>query len=135
MIKIEWNENMLINVDSIDIQHKRLIDLTNTFYERVNEGYSREKMLELIQDLKDYMVYHFSTEELYLKQVKYAGFKRHKMEHDKFVETVLSFEERYKSGKLLLTVEIMNFIKDWVTNHIMGSDKKFSELLQRNGIN
>ena len=134
MAKIDWNESLSVKIDSIDVQHKKLIDLTNSFYENMSQGSTKEKMIELIKALKDYTVYHFALEEKQLLQVNYPGFKSHKMEHDKFVATVLNFEERYKAGKLLLTLEVTNFIKDWIVSHIMVTDKKYSELLVRKGI-
>jgi len=134
MAAMNWDENLSVKINSIDLQHKKLIGLINSFYENINKGSGKEQILELIKAMKDYTVYHFSTEEKYLKQVNYPDFKNHKMEHDKFIEKVLNFEERYKSGKLLLTIEITNFIKEWITSHIMGTDKKYSDLLINNGL-
>jgi hemerythrin-like metal-binding protein len=134
MSKIDWTESLSVKIDSIDAQHKKLIGLTNSFYENLSKGSPREKMIELIKALKDYTVYHFALEEKQLQQVNYSDFKNHKMEHDKFVATVLNFEERYKAGKLLLTLEVTNFINEWIVNHIMVTDRKYSELLIRKGI-
>lgn len=134
MAIINWNENLSVKIHSIDIQHKKLIDLINSFYENINIGSTKDKMLELIKAMKDYTVFHFSTEEKYLKQVNFPDFKNHKMEHDKFVAKVEDFEERYKNGRLLLSLEITNFIKEWITNHIMVTDKKYSDMMINSGI-
>jgi hemerythrin len=134
MAAIDWNENLSVRIDSIDFQHKKLIDLINSFYDHINQGSQKEKMLELIKSLKDYTVFHFSIEEKYMKQINYPGYMNHKFEHDKFIGTVQNFEDRYKNGKLLLTVEITNFIKDWISKHIMGTDKKYSDFFIKNGV-
>jgi hemerythrin len=134
MAAINWNETLSVKIDSIDLQHKKLIDLINSFYDHINQGSQKDKMLELIKALKDYTVFHFSTEEKYMKQTNFPDFKNHKAEHDKFVSTVLNFEERYKNGKLLLTIEITNFIKEWISKHIMGTDKKYTDFFIKNGI-
>ena len=134
MEMIKWTESLSVKINSIDEQHKKLIDLINSFYENINHGSQKERMLELIKSLKEYTVFHFSTEEKYMKQTNYPDFISHKQEHDKFVSKVLDFEERYKSGKLLLSIEVTNFIKEWVCNHIMVTDEKYSKYFIRNGI-
>jgi hemerythrin-like metal-binding protein len=134
MAAIRWSEELSVEIGSIDSQHKKLIDLINSFYESVNKGLAKEKMLELIKALKDYTQYHFSNEERYMKQYGYPDFENHKKEHQQFIDTVLNFEERYKSGKLLLSLEVTNFIKDWVTNHILGTDKKYSKFFIQKGL-
>lgn len=134
MAAINWTDELSVEIDSIDKQHKILVDLINSFYENINQGSKKEKIEELIKSMKDYTVFHFSTEEKYMKDFDYPDFYNHKVEHDKFVETVLNFEERYKSGKLLLSVEITNFIKVWASNHIMGTDKMYSKFFIQNGL-
>ena len=134
MTTITWDETLSVKIESIDLQHKKLVDLINSFYQNINLGSKKEKMLELITALKNYTVFHFSTEEKYMKEFKFAGYDNHKLEHDKFIEKVLDFEERYKNDKLLLSIEITNFIKNWITTHIMGTDKYYSDLLLENGI-
>ncbi len=134
MSAINWNDSLSVKINSIDLQHKKLIDLINGFYDHINQGSQKVKMLELIKSLKDYTVFHFSTEEKYMKQYNYPEFSNHKKEHEIFIKKVHDFEDRYMNGKLILTIEITNFIKDWVTNHIMNTDKKYSEFLVRNGV-
>ncbi len=134
MAIINWTESLSVKITSIDEQHKKLFDLINSFYDNMNKSSQKEKMLDIIKSLKDYTVFHFSTEEKYMKQINYPDFNYHKQEHDKFVAKVLNFEERYKSGKLLLSVEVTNFIKDWICNHIMVTDGNYSDTFIRNGI-
>ena len=134
MAIIEWDKSLSVKISSIDVQHKKLIDLINSFYENINQGSTKEKILELIKALKDYTVVHFSTEEKYMKQFHFPGYESHKKEHDRFVETVLNFEEKYKNGKFVLTLEITNFIKEWVTKHIMGTDQKYADFFVQKGL-
>ena len=78
MAAINWNEGYSVKIETIDNQHKKLIELINSFYENINNGSNKERLLELIKAMKDYTIYHFSTEEKYLKKVKYPDFNKHK---------------------------------------------------------
>lgn len=134
MAAINWDESLSVGIVSIDNQHKKLLDLINSFYENIYQGSIKEKLVELINEMKLYTVFHFNSEERQMKLCNYPDFENHKKEHDKFIAAVEDFEARYKNGKLLLTIEITNFIKEWITNHIMGTDQRYSDLLISKGI-
>ncbi len=134
MAVIIWDETLSVKIDSIDLQHKKLINLINSFYENLNRDSNKEKMLELIVALKDYTLFHFSSEEKCMKQTNYPDFEKHKIEHQRFIAAVKDFEDRYVHGKLLLSMEITSFIKDWITKHIKGIDRKYSDLFIQKGI-
>jgi hemerythrin-like metal-binding protein len=134
MAAINWTDDLSVRISSIDEQHKKLITLINDFYENIRANSSKERIHEMIQALKEYTVYHFTTEEKLMTLHAFPGYAKHKEEHDRFVQKVLDFEERYKSGKLILTIEITNFIKDWVAKHICDTDKKYSDFLIKKGV-
>jgi len=135
MASIKWTDELSVKIDSIDEQHKKLVQLINEFYRNIATQSSKESIAELIIALKEYTVFHFSTEEKYMKLFRFPGYQNHKSEHDAFVEKVVNFEERFKSGKLILTLEITNFIKEWVSKHICTTDKLYSDFLIQNGVN
>jgi hemerythrin-like metal-binding protein len=134
MAAINWSESLSVGIDSIDYQHKKLLDIINSFYENIYQGSMKEKLVELINEMKLYTVFHFKSEERQMTLCNYPDFENHKMEHDKFIAAVEDFEERYKNGKLLLTIEVTNFVKVWISNHIMGTDQKYSDSMIRKGI-
>jgi hemerythrin len=134
MATINWDESLSVKIPSIDKEHKKLINLVNSFYDSLSQGSGKEKLLIVIEALKEYTIEHFSTEEMYMKHLNFPGYNSHKSEHKKFIETVLLFEERYKNGKLIISVEVTNFIKDWISNHIMGTDMKYSDFLIQRGV-
>ena len=134
MAVIKWNESLSVKIASIDAQHQKLVELLNTFYDNISKGTHKDKMLSLIGELKEYTVNHFSTEEKYMKQTAYPDSVAHMAEHKKFIASVLNFEERYKSGKMLLSIEVTNFLKDWISNHITGTDKKYTEWFTKHGV-
>ena len=135
MVFMEWTENFSVKVPLIDEQHKKLFGLINDFYSGFKEkSIFKERMTELIKGLKDYTLYHFSTEEKYMEMYNFPGYKNHKKEHEIFIEKIADISERYESGQLVVSLEITNFIKDWLTNHILGTDKKYSSLFVEKGV-
>jgi hemerythrin len=40
-------------------------------------------------------------------------------------------QEQFQSGKLLMTVGVMQFLKEWLANHILTRDMQYARELAR----
>ncbi len=134
MAYFNWTDDLSVKIPTIDEQHKKLIGMINDFYDSFKSGQNKEKLVELVSGLKDYTSYHFSTEEDLLTQHGYPGFDNHKEQHVAFVEKVDDFHQRMESGKLLVSLEVTNFLKDWLTSHIKKTDHEYSSFLVDKGV-
>ena len=135
MAVINWTENLSVGHNIMDDQHKQLFGLINSFYEGIRTNSSNVALGKLIKDLKDYTFYHFKLEEALMKKHGYPGYEAQRLEHEKFIKTVQDYEDRLNSGMLIISVEITNYIKKWITDHILGMDKKYSTFFAEKGIN
>ncbi|MFN8256294.1 MAG: bacteriohemerythrin [Bacteroidales bacterium] len=126
-----WKENYSVKVKSIDDQHKKLIDMINEFYDNITHRSNKENVTTLLTNLKKYVEFHFSLEERYMVLADYQGYNQHKKEHEKFTAKIADLEERITTGKLVLSLEVTTFLKDWLINHILVSDQKYSEVFAK----
>ncbi|MBU1610885.1 MAG: bacteriohemerythrin [Proteobacteria bacterium] len=123
---IEWDASLETGIGMIDAQHRILVDLINKLDASVQEG-SPAKAVELVLvDLKKYTVYHFSAEETLMVRSGYAGFEAHRDQHQEFMEEVDGFEIDSLTGAPDVAQDVLEFLKDWLTNHIRVSDKDFA---------
>jgi len=134
MAYLNWSESLSVKVQSMDDQHKKLIELINEFYENIKNHSNDDNISTLISGMKKYTQLHFNTEEALMKKHDYPTFEEHKKEHDLFISKVTSVEEKFNSGKLIVSFEITGFLKDWLKNHIQGTDKKYSDFLNQKGV-
>jgi len=134
MTLINWNKSLSVDINSIDEEHKKLVDMLNEFYDNIVSKSNKENISTLIKKMKDYTIFHFGNEEMHLKSHGYKDFEVHKKEHQKFIEKVNEMEKRFEEGKLILSLEVTTFLKDWLQNHIMVSDKKYSDFLREKGV-
>ena len=130
MTLVSWNDSLSVNIESIDKEHRKLIDMLNEFYDNIVSKSNKENISELIKKMKDYTVFHFINEERQLRQHNYPKFEEHKAEHQKFIDKVTEMENRFNEGKLILSLEVTTFLKDWLQHHIMVIDKKYSNFLK-----
>lgn len=131
---INWTDDLSVNIKSIDEQHKKLVSLINDLSDAMKVGKGSEIIGSVLGQLADYTKTHFAYEEKLMSTHGYAGFMSQKKEHDEFAKKVNSTLQDFKAGKVVMSVEIMQFLKDWLTGHIKGSDKKYSGHLSSKGV-
>lgn len=108
----------------IDQEHKYLFELLQKFYLGLQGKVSKLEIDTLVKGLLDYAVKHFVDEEAFMVQVGYPDLERHKGIHRDFLAKATDFAEKLESGKMVLSIEVTNFIKDWLVTHIKGEDMK-----------
>ncbi len=131
----QWTPELSVNVKEIDNQHKQLVNLINLLHDSMKSGKGKDVMGKVLNDLTDYTVYHFGTEERLFQKYGYIEYPQHKKEHDDLTKQVLDVKSKFEAGQTTVTIEVMNFLKDWLNNHIKHSDKKYSAFLNSKGVN
>ena len=126
MSLIKWDNSYSVGNDTIDEQHKKLFKLVNEFNENSNSLINSESISKLLKGLKEYIIFHFKTEEMYLRLCNFPYFMQHKKEHERFIEKVNDIEHRFVNGYDTKTDEISNFFTSWIKHHIKGSDAKYA---------
>jgi len=134
MALMAWNPALSVKIKQFDDQHKKLVDMVNELHEAMKEGKGSVVLGKILGGLISYTASHFSDEERLMAQYSFPGLTLHKMEHEKLVKQVLDLQEKFKAGKPILTLDVMNFLKDWLVKHIQGDDKKYGEYLNTKGV-
>jgi hemerythrin len=134
MALLDWNDGFSVNVAEIDNQHRKLIAMINDLNAAMKEGKGKDVLAKTIGDLFAYAGNHFATEEKYFDKFAYPAASSHKLEHANFVKKVSEFKNGFDAGRLVLTVEVMNFLKEWLQNHIQGTDKKYGPFFNDRGL-
>ena len=65
----------------------------------------------------------------------YPEFLAHKRQHDDLSKQAVELKEKHDSGSIALSVQASGFLRDWLTKHILGTDKKYTEFFNSKGIN
>ncbi|HEY6837163.1 MAG TPA: bacteriohemerythrin [Geobacteraceae bacterium] len=129
MALFTWDESLAVRIDKLDRQHRHLISLVNGLHDAMKSGNVKEVIEPLLGKLIAYTQEHFDAEEVLMLAHKYPGFMEHKREHNAFVAKVLEFQSQYKTGGVTLSLEIMQFLVDWVKDHIKVMDRRYGPYL------
>ncbi len=129
-----WMNKYNVNVESIDLQHKKLVDLLNTLAEAMSKGKGNDVLHSIFDELVDYTIYHFEEEDKYFDQIDYPHSNFHREEHKKLIDQVSKFQTEFETNKKGISIEVMRFLKQWLIDHISGTDKELGKFLNRSGI-
>jgi len=134
MALMEWNPAFSVKVKKFDDQHKKLVDLVNQLHDAMKAGEGNTMLGVVLQSLIAYTGSHFADEEKMMQTNGYPDFAKHKAAHENLVKQVLDLQNKMQSGGNVLTITVMNFLKDWLVNHIQGEDKKYGQYFNAKGI-
>jgi len=131
---IEWTEKYDLGIEHLDSQHKKLVNQINVLYDAMKIGKGKESLDEILNVLIDYTATHFKSEEILFNRFSYPDSDKHIAEHQKFVEEVTGFKKDFDNGRLMVSVQLMGFLKDWLINHILGSDMGYKSFMLEKGV-
>ena len=134
MPKIIWTDNLSVKIAAIDAQHRKLIDLINELNDAMSQGKGKDVLGRVLTSLIDYTKTHFAEEERLMSLHKYPGYAEHKAAHDSLTAQVIEISEKFKSGQIGLTIPVSDFLKEWLTDHILHTDKEYSAFLISKGV-
>jgi len=134
MAFLVWTDTLSVGVLELDNQHKRLVALINELNEAMKVGKSKDTLHKIFDDLVNYTIHHFSYEESLLQKASYVNYATHKREHDELTKKVKVLRDDFLSGKMMISIEVRDFLKEWILNHIQKTDKMYSSALNEYGI-
>lgn len=135
MPMLKWNDKLSVGIASIDEEHKKLVKMLNDLYDGIMSGHGKETLGNVLDSLVEYTRVHFAHEEKFFAQTGYKEAVLHKKEHDELTKQVIEIQGKYKSGAIsTLSIELMQFLKNWLVKHIQIEDKKYSPHLISKGV-
>lgn len=132
---IKWDPSLSVGVMSIDKEHQKLINMINALNDAMLQRQGKEMVEKVIKALIGYTKIHFSNEERLFEKHNYPETQSHIAEHRSFVKKVQEFKISYMSGNVGLSIDVMNFLSDWLRSHIKGTDQKYTAFFQERGEN
>lgn len=130
----QWDEKYSVEIQSIDSQHKEIFRHLSKLLEAMKQGQANAVITPIILDLEKYAVLHFHKEEFFFQRFNFQGSAEHIKEHNDFTKKVAFLKDDLKSGKITLSFELLNFLKDWIDHHILIIDKQYVECFRQNGL-
>src|SRR5512143_2138732 len=114
----EWKDSYSIHVAEIDGQHQALFRLAGELHAAMMTGQGKTALARVLDRLIDYTRVHFAHEESLMRQHQFPQLEAHKAEHDSFTAEVMRFQGEFLSERAAMSVQVMQFLKNWLEKHI-----------------
>lgn len=127
----EMKDEYLTGIELVDKEHRVLFEIADEIYQLCTNEFVADKydnIVNLVQRLKDYATMHFEHEEAYMESIQYKRMFTQKIQHENFkhkLETMnLDNVDENQQGAI---EDLLEFVTNWLIEHIMENDKKISE--------
>lgn len=134
MALLTWNSQYSVGVHALDEQHTGLFQALNELHDAMMKGQAQKLTGSLLNKLVDYTRKHFAAEEALMSRTGYPGIAAHREKHRELTRQVEEFVARYDKGEITLNVQLLNFLREWLTNHIEKADKEYGPWLNEHGV-
>lgn len=126
---IHWQDQLSVGNDSIDNDHKHLIELINDV-QRALEGKDTNHLANLLRDLIHYSSVHFESEEKIAKAVGFPDSERIHQSHGELAQSLLECQDnlahRWSDE---LAKEVAALLRTWLIDHVIKEDLRMKPYL------
>lgn len=126
---VTWTPEMSVGVEDFDQHHIVLFNIINKLAEAMSKGEAQNKLLSILDELVEYTDWHFAAEELIFDRYNYPHKENHKKIHKSMLEKARQLYNDAELGKDVMSTEVLDFLQDWIVDHIMVVDKKYEAYL------
>jgi hemerythrin len=126
---IEWKDSYSVGSADLDRQHQQLIAIINRLHDSMRTGAAHALVIRIVDDLVGYTQQHFAYEEKLIAAAGYPGVAEHARKHRAMMAQVEVFADRVKLARATLPLQLMDFLKSWLTQHILSTDMDYSRCL------
>ncbi|MBU5635539.1 bacteriohemerythrin [Geomonas sp. Red69] len=129
-----WDQSFATTINTFDEQHKKLFAMVNELAQAMQHKRSKEVIGSVLQRLIEYTGSHFAAEEEAFRKSGYPEETAHVQQHKALVSQVLELQQKFNSGETVLTHDVIEFLQNWLVNHIKGTDKRYAPHLTKAGV-
>lgn len=130
MALFAWSDDLSVGNQFIDADHKKLIQLINDFHNAMEQGRGNDVIGKVLNNLIIYTKEHFQREQNEMQRIHYPKYLVHKLEHEKLIKDVLELQQNFAKGTSMLSLKVSKFLRDWLVNHILQTDKLLANALR-----
>ncbi|MBU3111189.1 bacteriohemerythrin [Clostridium lacusfryxellense] len=122
----EMKEKYKTNNPKIDQEHEKLFEIGERAYQLLIDQYDLDKydkIIGVIEELKEYTIYHFKAEEEYMVSINYKRLFTQKIDHAFFIEKLEEVNlNKIDENQDEAIMNILTFLNEWLVSHIIEKD-------------
>ena len=126
----QWTAAYAVGIQRIDAEHRRLFALAAKMQRAMLNGKGKTILEDLLTRLVEYTCCHFAREERLMERIRYPGYPQHWRQHEDLRSRVQAMRVRAASGEITMTIEVMQFLMEWLKRHTVASDRMIGDYVK-----
>lgn len=119
-MKYEFTDDYLTGIELIDKEHEHLFEIANETYDLLKNEFVTDKydrIVALLEELKDYTKTHFAHEEEYMKSINYQYIWSEIHQHRTFEKKLDDIDlKKLDDSQQEYILEILDFLTKWLVD-------------------
>lgn len=130
MIDVQWNQKFEVGHERIDSEHKIFLNLIRVASRMPERDVSTRRVMMHLNEVKQYAVFHFTSEENIMFDVSYPDIEQHKREHSMLLALFDSRVHEFSAGEIDLD-QVVEFLFEWFALHTTQVDTRLASHIAR----
>ncbi|MGI9261482.1 MAG: bacteriohemerythrin [Woeseiaceae bacterium] len=124
MSLLQWKSEYSVGIESMDVEHREMIDLINNVYQRLGSSPDPGDIEDCLEKIFNTISLHFALEERIMREHAYAEYAEHKEDHEDLLDEIRDLMDQFiadtDSGARLLEKRL----SDWFVRHFATFDAR-----------
>ena len=130
MTLISWRDSFELGIDSVDHEHRALIEIINTLYRALADDPKKDKVMAFFGELYARISAHFALEEAIMRDREYDQLDDHKEDHERLLDEIRDIMDRYEADAYFDYREVLApELEAWFTEHFRTRDARLHKML------
>jgi hemerythrin-like metal-binding protein len=126
-----WGQILSVEVDEIDEDHRKLLDIFNILNHSLIDEESPDYLAAILEELINCTIWHFSHEERLMLKYGYEEIEEHKAMHQELIKSAKELQHKIlQAGKSIADEDVV-FLERWLTEHILTDDMRLGTYLSQ----
>lgn len=124
-------------IELVDDEHAHLFEIIRDTNDLIHAELLHDKydeIMRLLAELKNYTEFHFHDEEMLMERIHYPELEAQKRAHSAFVKRLVEIDlselDDMDNNQQEYLLDLIQFLLGWLSNHILGADKKIGQFMQ-----
>ncbi len=127
---LEWKDSFEIGIDSIDFEHREMVDLINELHDRLGADATTAEVMAFFGEIYAKISAHFALEEEVMRRLHYDELEAHKEDHEALLDDIRDIMDAYQSGKYLdYQGTLSEHLRVWFGDHFQTKDARLHRIL------
>ena len=124
MSLLQWKPEYSVGIESMDDEHRDMINLINTTYEKLEKNSDTQQIENCLGEILSTISAHFALEERMMRRSRYGEYQAHKDDHEKLLDQIRDLMDGFFDDPATGGKRLEERLSSWFAAHFSSFDAR-----------